>query len=88
MAVDQTNSTVGVTSTTIFAATNSRAARGVIIQNTHATGVIYINLAGDTATTSDIKVSAGYALPVPFSVANDITAIADGAGVTYTIAFA
>lgn len=88
MAVSQTNSTVGAASAIIFSATNGRRARGVIIQNTHDTQILYINLAGDTATTSDIVVLAGEALPVPFTVANDITAIASGATTSYTIAFA
>lgn len=52
--------TVTNSSGSLIAANTSRKA--ILIQNNHATGILYLNLAGGTATTSNIALQPGMSL--------------------------
>lgn len=76
-AYAQTNETIGVVSASLLAANAAR--RFLLLQNKHATGNVWVNLAGAAATTANgVKLSPGMSLLLDtFCPTGEIFAIGD-----------
>jgi len=90
--MQQTTNTVTTTSETLIDYSVSGRFRYALIQNTHASNVLYVRLDGATATAGNgIRIDAGKALeiklPADMAFNQDITGIASGASTTVIAAY-
>jgi hypothetical protein len=74
------NGTVGTTSATLIPAGHYTG--WMTIQNTGATGTLFISFKATTATT-DLAIQPGAAMTFPFGPTNALTGIGSAAGVTW-----
>ena len=90
--MQQTTNTVTTASEVLIDYSALGKCRYMLIQNTHASNILYVRLDGATATAGNgIRINAGKAfelsLPEGTYLNKDITGIADASGTTTIIAY-